>query len=377
MALTANTVRTSKDVFSGPKSFKVAAAVHIYQGAIVGLHPILRYLKPYETPDIFVGVAYEECDNSSGAAAAKECLVYTSGDFIMPLTSVADADVGKAVYAIDDNSLSLFGHPDGFMGRIVGKSATNECIVQLKMPNERPAMDGSDGCLEFVWDGNATSFANLVTATGEIGVKGFRIDAIGAGITAGAGVLPGGDADGTKLLLDNDNEAQNVTIQTPECLLASKGMSFSLTGRLKTAGGAATDDVDFGLMTAASNLITDAIRANMDVTTAGIRTVKFHLDANANDIFAGADDDTTVVSATDTTIDNSLTVNKTFDIIIRASGVAELYIEKARVLSGTVFSIGTSIATYFAGIFNLEKSTGTGVPECRIKNIRVAGSFGS
>lgn len=376
-AIAANAVVTGKQPQGyNLQSFKVAAGVHIYRDSLVGLHPITRYAKPYEAPDIFVGMAYEEIDNSTGSAGAKEIQVKTSGDFEFTLTSAAVTDIGKPVFGIDSSTtVTLNGHPDAFIGRIMEIPSTNKVMVRLKN-GCLSITDGEAGAFDMRWQGNKTFFANVVTASNETGVMGWRLDSIGAGITAGAGILPGADGDGTKMLLDNDNEAQNVTLQTPECFLVTKGITFSAIMRLKTAGGAATDDVDFGLMTAASSLITDAIRANMDVTTSGICTAKFHLDANGNDIYLGSDNDSAVVGPSDSLIDNSLTVNKKFDIIIRVDGTVEFWIDDAQVLPDTAFAVGTP-NTLFAGIINLEKSTGTGVPELRVRFARVAGSVGA
>lgn len=50
-------------------SFQVGAGMHVSKGTFVGLAPD-GYAHPLAASDPFVGIAYEEADNSSGAAGA-------------------------------------------------------------------------------------------------------------------------------------------------------------------------------------------------------------------------------------------------------------------------------------------------------------------
>lgn len=391
MALSANTkIRFMDPPQNRAKSaHEVAGSVHIYAGAFVGTNPA-KYLKPFEPGDRFRGIADEEFNNTSttsGALSAlgddgernkPKCRVITEGYIVYTLTGVTIADLGKPVYATADDALGFIGHPDAFVGWVDAKYDTNTAVIKLAGPLARPDL----GTGVVLFDEDYTSgFAEVLTAGNEQWIRGLRYDSIGAGITTGAGISPLGNTAGTyaKMLLDNDNEAENLSIHTPEILSLSYGMTFYMKGRLATAGGAATDDLDFGIITAASSSITDAIRANIDVTTAGIKLAKFHLDANANDVFVGSDDDSSVVAATDTTIDNSTSADSEYMVIVRTSGVAEFWARVttgswARLLSSTAFSVGSSSTTYFSGFVNLEKSTGTGVPQVNIDRLRIGGA---
>lgn len=370
MALTSNR-DLGRHLDQEVRAYPVAAAVRIYRCALVGRDPG-GYLKPFVPGDDFVGVAYEESDNTSGAAAAKTCRVYVQGDFDHALSGVTVADIGKAVFATDDDALSLLGHFDGFVGRVIAVPSSNVATIRIRPVGLRPlASDG--GCIE-VCDDFTGLIQPVLTAGNELHIRGLRMDAIGAGIVSGSGITSVLGTSGVlSLLLDNDNEAENLTIETGAFFSVTRGIKFEARLHLAVAGGAATDDVDFGLMTAASSTITDAIRANMDATTSGIKTAKFHLDANANDVFCGSDDDTTVVGPVDSTFDNVTTAGTFADyvIIARTSGVCEFWINGVRRLSSTAFSVSNS--GVFAGIINIEKSTGTGVPELRLDRLRVTG----
>lgn len=354
------------------REYPVVAADVIYKGALVGIDPA-GYLKPFEVGDRFVGVAYEQVDNSTGAAAAKYCKVFTIGDFEYTLTSVALTDVGKAAYATADNALSLTGHPDAYVGRIVNYVSSNTCIVRLKGPGEKAPGDGT--CIDIDIDFAKILVANQdeATATLKIGGSSIKTAAVGAGLTAGTtGFLMDESTGELRMLIDNDNEAENLTVETPQVFNITKGVTFDATFKLEAAGGAATDDLDLGLA-GLSGGITATERADMQAATAGFLNAVYHVDTNGLDLEVRTDDNATAGSETDTTVNLVLQTAKTVKIIVRPSGVVEWWVAGARVLSTTAFSIGAS--GLLAGIVNIEKSTGTGVPEIRIKRLRVAGAI--
>ena len=80
----------------------------IYQGALVK-HNAAGFLAPCvaELGAVFAGVAYEKVDNSAGAAGDEVCRVEKKGSFLMTMAGLTQADVGSAVYATDDDLVSL------------------------------------------------------------------------------------------------------------------------------------------------------------------------------------------------------------------------------------------------------------------------------
>lgn len=385
MALSANT--TMARVAGEQKaSYKVAGGVHIYSGAYLGRTPA-GYVRPLIAGDAFVGVANGEFNNTSdtdGAVSAsgdlgevyagqQYCDAWISGDVIGAISGVSIASIGKPAYATADDTLALTGHPDSFVGYIVAlePSVTNGARVRMKFPGEMPPNDGSSILIDIDF---ARVQVNALDETLDgVVANNLFLDAVGAGLTAGTtGLLYDTETGEARLLIDNDNEAENLTLRTPMTFNVTKGITFLIEGRLKTAGGAATDDLDFGLASLSGGL-TDTERANMDAATSGLKSAKFHLDSNGNDVYFSSDDDSAPVAAVDTTINNSLTANKVWLIHIPPTGAAQVWVDGVRVLSSTTFSVSTS--GKFCGFVNLEKSTGTGVPEARIKRIRVAGAI--
>lgn len=371
--LRAATANLNIDAATDQKSrtYPVAAGEHIYRDAYVGLNPA-GYLKAFEPGDDGVGFAVEECDNSSGAAAALSCEVAVMGDRILPITSVALTDKNKCVYATADNTFALTGHPDAFVGRILHYDTTGYAMVRQKNPGELPPNDGTSILIDI--DFSREGFAALDEATATSTVCGGRLKTacVGAGLTAGTTGLLMAEATGElKMLLDNDNEAENVTIETPQVFNITKGITADFDITLEAAGGAATDDVDFGLA-GLSGGITATERANMAATTAGLLNCLFHLDANGLDLEAVSDDNASPIAETDTTVNLVVGTEVHGKIVCRVDGSCELWVNGVQKLSTTAFSVGAS--GLLAGIVNLEKSTGTGVPQVNVRRMRIAGA---
>ena len=55
----------------------------------------------------FIGVAYEDCDNSAGAAGALSGRVHKTGSFVMNATGASQVWVGKAALLTDDNTVQI------------------------------------------------------------------------------------------------------------------------------------------------------------------------------------------------------------------------------------------------------------------------------
>ena len=128
MALTANR-DVDHYVDQELRSLRLAAGAHIYKGAFVGLSS--GYARPLAAADRFVGIAYEEMDNTGGAAGDKSVRLYTLGDFGHALSGAAVANIGSAVYASADNTLTLTSSGNSYVGFVVDVPATGEIIVRL------------------------------------------------------------------------------------------------------------------------------------------------------------------------------------------------------------------------------------------------------
>ena len=112
------------------RSFQVAAAKHIYKGALVGLSST-GYAQPLTAGDLFVGIAYEEMDNSGGADGDVSVRVYTLGDFGHSLSGATVSNIGDAVYASADDTLTFTSTSNSYVGYVVDAPTSGEIILRL------------------------------------------------------------------------------------------------------------------------------------------------------------------------------------------------------------------------------------------------------
>jgi hypothetical protein len=112
------------------RSFQVAAGAHIHKGAFVGL-TTGGFARPLAAGDAFVGIAYEEIDNTSGADGDVSVRTYTLGDFGHPLAGAAASNIGDAVYASADDTLTFTSAGNSYVGFAVDVPAAGEIILRL------------------------------------------------------------------------------------------------------------------------------------------------------------------------------------------------------------------------------------------------------
>ncbi len=88
-------------------SYPVASSTHIYKGALVCVNSSGYAVPGADTADyIFVGVAYEECNNSTGSDGDRRVRVLKTGSFLYAKDSSAQGDVGDIMYISDDQTVA-------------------------------------------------------------------------------------------------------------------------------------------------------------------------------------------------------------------------------------------------------------------------------
>jgi hypothetical protein len=101
----------------------------IYEGSAVGLNTS-GYALPAVVADMFAGFCAEQCDNSAGAAAAKNVKVRTQGKVKIPIVGAsAITDRGSKVYLGDDDIFSLTSTAKKLIGKIVRHISSTTCLV--------------------------------------------------------------------------------------------------------------------------------------------------------------------------------------------------------------------------------------------------------
>ena len=119
------------------RTFKVAGSTHIYKGALIGLNTS-GYARPLVAGDPFVGIAYEEIDNSSGANGDLSVRVYTLGDFGHALAGASQAQVGDAVYASADDTLTFTAAGNSYVGVAVDVPSSGNIVLRLDVLRTAP-----------------------------------------------------------------------------------------------------------------------------------------------------------------------------------------------------------------------------------------------
>ncbi|MDQ2688290.1 MAG: hypothetical protein M3Y28_10525, partial [Armatimonadota bacterium] len=81
---------------------------------------------------VFVGVAYETCDNTGGAAAAKLLRVLKTGDYVYAKAGAALTDIGKTALIVDDNTVSTAATTNNVpCGVVVGLTDSGHVTVRI------------------------------------------------------------------------------------------------------------------------------------------------------------------------------------------------------------------------------------------------------
>jgi hypothetical protein len=135
MAITANR-DLKRYVDQELRSYGVAASQHIWKGALLGIERTTGYVRNLVAGDVFAGVAYEEIDNSAGAAAAKNVRCYTQGDFILAVNNATQASAGSLVFALD-NEVTGTSTSQGasHCGILLGMISASQGIVRIEPMN--------------------------------------------------------------------------------------------------------------------------------------------------------------------------------------------------------------------------------------------------
>lgn len=112
------------------RSFQVASSVYVYKGSFVGLNST-GYVRPLLSGDAFVGIAYEEKNNNTGSEGDQSVRVYTLGDFGHTLTGATVGDIGRPVFASEEDTLTFNGAGNSYVGIVQDRIASNEIILRI------------------------------------------------------------------------------------------------------------------------------------------------------------------------------------------------------------------------------------------------------
>ena len=140
--------------------------VTVYKGAFVGHDRSTGYARPLVAGDEFLGIAYRQADNTvtGHTAGGLNVRLHEQIDIVHTLTGVTVADIGKDVYASDDETLTLTPTGNSRVGRIVAVETTNVARVRCQPVS---ALTGviENGPIITLADADATLTLNHVNRT--------------------------------------------------------------------------------------------------------------------------------------------------------------------------------------------------------------------
>jgi len=120
-----------RDIVLGQvNEFPIIITEIIYEGAAVGTVKASGHAQPLTSSDKFVGFAEQKCDNSTGAAAAKNVRVVTKGTAKLSVSGAVITDVGQPVYATDDDTFVFLPTGGVFIGFV--KRFVSSGIVEVQ-----------------------------------------------------------------------------------------------------------------------------------------------------------------------------------------------------------------------------------------------------
>ncbi len=126
----------------------------IYEGAAVGDNGS-GYAQPLAAGDPFRGFAERKADNAGGSAGDVNVRINSEGKVKLPITSLAIDDVGKDVYASDDDTFTLTQGANTRIGYVYRFVSSGIGII---------AFDANDGVLTELTDSSGGTAADTIAA---------------------------------------------------------------------------------------------------------------------------------------------------------------------------------------------------------------------
>lgn len=106
----------------------MAAGTKVFQGSLIG-KTATGYGRALEAGDTAMGFAKDNVDNTDGTDGEKIVEVKSMGKVSLFISGLTIADIGKDVYASDDNTFTLTSTDNSKVGKIVRFEKSDYAIV--------------------------------------------------------------------------------------------------------------------------------------------------------------------------------------------------------------------------------------------------------
>jgi len=264
----------------------------------------------------------------------------TEGIFkVLKTASIVLLDGGKVFWDHSANTATYnqVSDRDFFLGTVVGDAAASDTYVYVNL-NVEPTYKVDitrDACL------------SVIAGTAAAGGFGYPFQKGGS----------------HTILLTSTNEAQKADLLSAMGFAPGSNPIIEGAFRVVSDGSGSAVDVSLGLASATHATDADSIAESAFI----------HLNANDTNIYAECDDGTNETAATDTTIDytegSALSSRVEFWIDCRDLSSVKFYINGARVLSATTFSVAAAANAWFL-LAHVEKTSSTDTYELAVDWLR-------
>lgn len=265
----------------------------------------------------------------------------TEGIFKVAKTaSIVILDAGQVFWDHSANTATYnqVSDRDFYMGTAVGDAAASDSYVYVNL----------NACPRYKVDSREGAFQSVLAGTAAAGGFGYPVQLGGCQV----------------LELTATNEAQKVDLLSVMGFTPGSKPIVEGAFRVISDGSGSAVDVSLGLASATHATDADSIAESAFI----------HLDANNTNINAECDDGTNETAATDTTIDytegSALSSRVEFWIDCRSLSSLKFYVNGARVLSGTTFSVAAAANTWFL-LAHVEKTSSTDTYKLALDWLRV------
>lgn len=276
-------------------------------------------------------------DVASGELGALQ----TEGIFKVAKTAnIAILDGGQVYWDHSANTATYnqVSDRDFFLGTAIDDAADTDSYVYVQL-NQKP---------EYKVELHSSAFASVLAGTSAAGGFGYPVSLGGCQV----------------LEMTATNEAQKVDLLSVQGLAPGANPIVEVAFRVLSDGSGSATDVSLGLADGTHATDADSIA----------QSVFFHLNGNDTNIYAECDDGTNETAATDTTIDYTegatLSCRVEGWIDARSLSSVKFYVNGARVLSGTTFSIAAASGTLFL-LAHCEKTSSTDTYKIAVDWLRV------
>ncbi len=125
--LTNDTLRTY-ETQDDSNALPVAAGTKIFGGALVGCTDT-GYARPLQAGDPTAGFAVDGADNTDGEDGAVPVAIKARGKVCLYIPGITASDIGKNVYASDDDTFTLTAPDNSLVGKLVRIEEPDNGIV--------------------------------------------------------------------------------------------------------------------------------------------------------------------------------------------------------------------------------------------------------